>query len=56
MRAKGLVQRTIWTLDTKSPKFIAEAERQSRLIATSDPGGEDWMEFLDAGGRYWPKD
>ena len=33
MRAKGFVQRAVWTWDTKSPEFIAEAKRQSQAAA-----------------------
>lgn len=56
MRAKGLVQRTVWTLDTRNPEFIAEAKQQSMAVAAGDPAGDAWMAFLDAGGRDWPKE
>ena len=55
MREKGLVQKTIWTLDTRSPEFVAEAERQSLALAANDPGGDEWMAFLEAGGLDWPE-
>ena len=46
-RAQGLrlVQR--WVIDTRSPKFIAEARRQSRLLAES-PHAEEDQAFVDA--------
>lgn len=56
MRDKGLVQRTVWTWDTKNPEFIAEARRQSLAAAADDRAGDEWMAILDAGVREWPKD
>src|SRR5262249_38258553 len=37
----------IWVPDTRSPKFIAEAARQSRRVASSTHAAED-QAFIDA--------
>ena len=36
MRAAGLVPKTIWVPNTKDPGFLAELERESRIIAASE--------------------
>jgi len=47
LRAQGLRPIQIWVPDTRSAKFVAEAARQSRLVATSAHAGED-QAFIDA--------
>lgn len=47
LRAEGLRPIQIWVPDTHSPKFAAEAHRQSRLIAES-PHAADDQAFIDA--------
>ena len=47
LRAQGLRPIQIWVPDTRSPKFVAEAARQSRLVASSAHATED-QEFIDA--------
>lgn len=47
MRAAGFELVQMWVPDTKSPKFIAEARRQSRLVAAnSDPEEHAFMDTL----------
>ncbi|HEY7977005.1 MAG TPA: antitoxin MazE family protein [Rhizomicrobium sp.] len=46
LRAQGLRPIQIWVPDVNDPKFIAEARRQSRLVAQS-PGEKEVQEFLD---------
>jgi len=41
LRAQGLRPIQIWVPDTRSPKFAAEASRQSRLVASSPHAAED---------------
>jgi len=36
-----------WVPDTRSPKFAAEASRQSRLVASSPQAAED-QAFIDS--------
>ena len=47
MRAKGMKLVQFWVPDMTSPRFRAEARRQSRLIAQSPHEGED-QAFLDS--------
>ena len=47
MRAKGMKLVQIWVPDTSSPEYIAEALRQSRLIAESPFEAED-QAFVDS--------
>jgi hypothetical protein len=47
LRAQGLRPVQIWVPDTRSPKFVAEARRQCRLIADSYYATED-QAFVDA--------
>ena len=47
LRAQGLRPIQIWVPDTRSPKFAAEAARQSRLVASSPHAAED-QAFIDA--------
>jgi len=47
LRAQGLRPIQIWVPDTRSPKFAAEASRQSRLVASSPYAAED-QAFIDS--------
>jgi len=47
LRAQGLRPIQIWVPDTRSPKFAAEASRQSRLVASSPHAAED-QAFIDS--------
>jgi len=47
MRALGLKEVSVWVRDRNSPEFIAEARRQSDLIAASPMEAED-QAFVDA--------
>ena len=47
LRAQGLRPIQIWVPDTRSPKFAAQASRQSRLVASSACAAED-QAFIDA--------
>lgn len=47
LRRQGLRPIQIWVPDVTSPEFIAEARRQSRLIAMSEFEVED-QAFIDA--------
>jgi Protein of unknown function (DUF3018) len=46
MRAAGLRPVQIWVPDTRNPRFIAEAHRQSSLIGSNPDPQED--AFMDA--------
>ena len=46
-RGQGLRPIQIWVPDTRSPKFAAEASRQSRRVAASRYAAKD-QEFIDA--------
>ena len=55
MRAAGLRSRLIWVLDTRPAGFLAECERQCRLVRAhadalkiSDDG--EWAEASDVSG------
>ena len=47
LRAQGLRPIQIWVPDTRSPKFAAQASRQSRLVASSAHAAAD-QAFIDA--------
>jgi hypothetical protein len=47
LRAQGLRPIQIWVPDTRSPRFAAQASRQSRLVASSRHATED-QTFIDA--------
>ena len=47
LRAQGLRPIQIWVPDVRSPKFAAQASRQSRLVAASSHATED-QAFIDA--------
>lgn len=47
LRAQGLRPIQIWVPDVRSPKFIKEARRQSRLIAASPTEADD-QAFIDS--------
>ena len=47
LRKQGLRPIQIWVPDVKSPKFAAEARRQSVAVANSPYARED-QEFIDA--------
>jgi hypothetical protein len=46
-RAQGLRLIRIWVPDVRSPEFIKEARRQSRLVAES-PHAADDQAFIDS--------
>ena len=47
MREAGLVPKTIWVHDSKSPEYLAEARRQSLAVAAHDPAGDEIMDWID---------
>ena len=47
LRAQGLRPIQIWVPDTRSPRFAAQAARQSLLVASSPHAAED-QGFIDA--------
>jgi hypothetical protein len=47
LRAQGLRPIQIWVPDTRSPRFAAEARRQSKLIADSAAEAQD-QAFVDS--------
>ncbi len=47
LRAQGLRPIQIWVPDTRSPRFAAQALRQSRLVASSRYAADD-QAFIDA--------
>jgi len=47
LRAQGLRPIQIWVPDTRSPRFAAQASRQSRLVASSPHASKD-QAFIDA--------
>ena len=47
LRDQGLRPIQIWVPDTRSPKFLKEAARQSRLVAESESEKDD-QAFVDA--------
>lgn len=47
LRAEGLRPIQVWVPDVRSPQFIKEARRQSRLIAASPTEADD-QAFIDS--------
>lgn len=47
LRAQGLRPIQIWVPDVRSPEFVAEAHRQSQLVAASAHAEED-QDLADA--------
>ena len=47
LRGQGLRPIQVWVPDTRSPKFAAEAARQSRCVASSRYAARD-QAFIDA--------
>ena len=47
LRAEGLRPIEVWVPDVRSPQFIKEARRQSRLIAASPTEADD-QAFIDS--------
>jgi hypothetical protein len=47
LRRQGLRPIQIWVPDVRSPAFVAEAHRQSLVVANS-PQAKDDQEFIDA--------
>lgn len=47
LRRQGLRPVQIWVPDVDSPEFIAEARRQSRIVAES-PHAKDDQAFIDS--------
>ena len=47
LRAQGLRPIQIWVPDVRSPEFVAEARRQSRVVAESE-GEADDQAFVDS--------
>jgi hypothetical protein len=47
LRADGLRPIQIWVPDVRAPQFVAEAHRQSALVASS-PMANDDQQFIDA--------
>jgi hypothetical protein len=47
LRVQGLRPIQVWVPDTRSPKFAAEASRQSRRVASSRYAATD-QAFIDA--------
>jgi hypothetical protein len=47
LRAQGLRPIQVWVPDTRSPRFAAEASRQSRRVASSRQHAKD-QAFIDA--------
>jgi hypothetical protein len=51
LRRQGLRPIQIWVPDVRSPKFAAEARRQSLLVATSpgEPEEQAWIDEISRG-------
>ena len=47
LRAQGLRPVQIWLPDVRKPGFDDECRRQARIVAASDRGDDDLMQFLD---------
>ena len=54
LRRRGLRPIQIWVPDVESPEFIAEAHRQSLLLANSPHANED-QAFIDAITDFFEK-
>jgi hypothetical protein len=50
MRDAGLVQKTMWVLDTKNPAVLTELAREARIIAASEEQRSvmAWIEAMQA--------
>ena len=55
LREQGLRPIQIWVPDVRAPKFVAEAHRQSALIAASECEADD-QAFVDAISVDWDDD
>ncbi len=55
LRQQGLRPVQIWVPDVRAPEFIAEAHRQSALIAGGEGEGDD-QAFVDAISWEWAPD
>lgn len=55
LRAQGLRPIQIWVPDVRAPEFVAEAHRQSALIAASEHEADD-QAFVDAITVNWDDD
>jgi hypothetical protein len=55
LRAQGLRPVQIWVPDVRAPGFIAEAHRQSALIAANEHEADD-QSFVDAASVDWDVD
>ena len=54
LRRRGLKPIQIWVPDVRSPEFLREARRQSRLLAESPTEADD-QAFVDAISEWPPK-
>lgn len=52
VRRQGLRPLQIWVQDVRTPEFIAEAHRQSVVVATSEHEADD-QAFVDAISSPW---
>jgi len=52
LRAQGLRPIQIWVPDVRAPEFVAEAHRQSAVIAASEHEADD-QSFVDAISVDW---
>lgn len=55
LREQGLRPIQIWVPDVRAPEFVAEAHRQSALIASSEHDADD-QAFVDAISVDWSDD
>lgn len=55
LREQGLRPIQIWVPDVRAPEFVAEAHRQSALIAASEHEADD-QAFVDAISVDWDDD
>lgn len=55
LREQGLRPIQIWVPDVRAPEFVAEAHRQSALIAASEHEVED-QAFVEAISADWDDD
>ncbi len=47
LRAEGLRPVQLWVPDVRSPEFVQECKRQSRLVAKADMEDKELQHFLD---------
>lgn len=52
LRRQGLRPLQIWVPDVRAPEFVAEAHRQSLVVATSEHEADD-QAFVDAISSPW---